>query len=250
MSDETKPAVAEKTAPTKKVGRRPKSSQDVSRAAMVECAVNIARTESLAEVSMVRIGKELGVAEGMVHYHLGSRDELISSVINAAFKERLERLPTPTGRWRTDLEQFAQSSLDTLERWPGLATYILTENKFRLFQRIQPGEVDYGLAYFDHIGRILKATGHSGPIGAMIYHLLLLFVTVIAAEKENRQAPHTHRDFISGYFKKFDQDSFPGAAYLAAPFSALDSATAYDAGIEILLDGFEKWIGLATKADS
>lgn len=39
---------------------------------MVECAVNIARTESLAEVSMVRIGKELGVAAGMVHYHLGA----------------------------------------------------------------------------------------------------------------------------------------------------------------------------------
>lgn len=248
MSDETKFAAAAKTPSTKRVGRRPKSSQDVSRAAMVECAINIARNGSLAEVSMVRIGKELGVAAGMVHYHLGSRDELISAVINAAFKERLERLPTLTGKWRTDLEQFALSSLDTMGRWPGLATYILTENKFRLFQRVQLGEVDYGLAYFDHIGKILKAAGLSGPMGAMVYHLLLLFVSVIAAEKENRQSPQTHGEFISGYLKKFDQDTYPGAAYLAAPFSALDSPAAYDAGIAILLDGFEKWIGPAGDA--
>ncbi|MEG0117393.1 MAG: TetR/AcrR family transcriptional regulator C-terminal domain-containing protein [Pseudomonas sp.] len=244
MSDETKAAAPAKTALTKRVGRRPKSSQDVSRAAMIASAINIARTESLTEVSMVRIGKELGVAAGMVHYHLGSRDELISAVINAAFKERVERLPVPTGNWRTDLEQFAQSSLDTMERWPGLATYILTENKFRLFQRVQPGEIDYGLAYFNHVGKIIKATGFSGPMGAMVYHLLLLFITVIAAEKENRQSPQTHADFISGYLKKFDQDSFPGAAYLALPFSSLDSPASYDAGIEILLDGFENWIGL------
>lgn len=243
MPEKTKAAATAKTTPTKRVGRRPKSGQDVSRDAMVECAIRIARTESLSEVSMVRIGKELGVAAGMVHYHLGSRDELISAVINAAFKERLERLPTPTGQWRTDLEQFARSSLDTMGRWPGLATYILTENKFRLFQRVQPGEIDYGLAYFDHMGRILMAMGLAGPMAAMAYHLLLLFVSVIAAEKENRQSPQTHGDFISSYLAKFAQDSYPGAAYLAAPFSALDSPAAYDAGVAIMLDGFAKWIG-------
>lgn len=242
MPEKNKAAATAKTAQPKRVGRRPKSGLDVSRDAMVLCAINIARSESLSEVSMVRIGKELGVAAGMVHYHLGSRDELISAVINAAFKERLERLPTPTGQWRVDLEQFALSSLDTMGRWPGLATYILTENKFRLFQRVQPGEVDYGLAYFDHMGRILMTMGLPAPMGAMVYHLLLLFVSVIAAEKENRQSPQTHGDFISGYLAKFAQDSYPGAAYLAAPFSALNSASTYETGVAILLDGFEKWI--------
>ena len=248
MSEKTKAAAMAKAAPPKKVGRRPKSGQDVSREAMIECAVRIARSESLSEVSMVRIGKELGVAAGMVHYYLGSRDELISAVINGAFKERLERLPVPTGRWRHDLEQFALSSLDTMDRWPGLATYILTENKFRLFQRVQPGETDYGLAYFDHMGRILMTMGVSGSMGAMIYHLLLLFVSVIAAERENRQSPKIHGDFISGYLARFANDSYPGAAFLAGPFSSLNSPTTYEAGVSILLDGFEKWIDSAEKS--
>jgi hypothetical protein len=73
MSEKTKATETPGAAPVKKVGRRPKSGQDVSRDAMIECAVRIARSESLNEVSMVRIGKEIGVAAGMVHYHLGSR---------------------------------------------------------------------------------------------------------------------------------------------------------------------------------
>lgn len=207
---------------------------------MITCAIGIAQKESLTEVSMVRIGKELGVTAGMVHYHLGSRDELISTVINAAFKDRLQQLPALTGDWRKDIEAFARSSLATLERWPGLATYVLTENKFRLFQRVQPGEIDYGLAYFDHIGQILKAAALTQPFAAMAYHLLLLFVSVIAAEKENHQAPHAHSDFIGGYLMKFTQH-YPGAAFLASDFVAIDSTTTFDAGLVLLLDGFDSW---------
>lgn len=241
MAEDKAEKAAVKAPTRKRAGRRPKNSQDISRDAMVECATRIAQAESLAEVNMVRIGKELGVATGMVHYHLGSKDELISAVINTAYKERVTQLPAITGDWRNDVEGFARSSLATLGRWPGLATYILTENKFRLFQRVKPGETDYGLAYFDHIGRILQQAGFIGPQAAMVYHLLMLFVSVMAAEKENRQSPHSHGDFISGYLAKFAPDSFPGAAYLAAPFSSIDSPATFDAGIVILLDGFERW---------
>lgn len=241
MSDGTETAATPKAPPRKRAGRRPKSDQDVSREAMIDCAIRIARSESLTEVSMVRIGKELGVAAGMVHYHLGSRDELISTVINAAFKERVQRLPAITGNPREDIAAVARSSLATLERWPGLATYILTENKFRLFQRVQPGETDYGLAYFDHMGRILEQAGLARPFAAMAYHLLMLFVTVIAAEKENHQAPDSHGDFISGYLARFATDAYPGAAFLAAPFVNVGSTNTFEAGLEFLLDGFDGW---------
>ncbi|MFV3386768.1 TetR/AcrR family transcriptional regulator [Pseudomonas sp. NY15364] len=241
MSKPTDAAAPAKPAQRKRAGRRPKGDQDVSRDTMVACAIRIARNESLGEVSMVRIGKELSVAAGMVHYHMGSRDELISTVINAAFKERMQLLPTLTGDWRQDLENIAFASLDAYSRWPGLATYILTENKFRLFQRVKPGEVDYGLAYFDHIGKVLMQAGMPGPFAAMAYHILMLFVLVMAAEKENRQSPQTHSDFITGYMSRIGADDYLGAAYLAAPFAAIDSPKTFETGTSILLDGFERW---------
>lgn len=240
MTDNATPSPNATAATRKRPGRRPKGDKDVSRDAMVECAIGIAQSESLTEVSMVRIGKELGVAAGMVHYHLGSRDELISAVINAAFKERLHQLPAISGEWRQDLEAFAHSSLATLERWPGLATYILTQNKFRLFQRVQPGETDYGLAYFDHIGRIIEHARLPQPFAAMAYHLLLLFITVIAAEKENHQAPQAHGDFIRSYLAN-SAHAYPGASFLGSHFVNVDSNATFESGLALLLDGFEAW---------
>lgn len=226
---------------SKRAGRRPKNLQEVSREAMIGCAIRIAKSESLGEVSMVRVGKELGVAPGMVHYHLGSRDKLVSAVINAAFKERVQRLPATTGDWRIDLENFTHSSLTSLEHWPGLATYILTENKFRLFQRVRPEETDYGMVLFNHVGQILQGSGMRAPLAAMAYHLLALFTSVIAAEKENRQEPHLHRDFINDYIEKSGSDLYPGAAFLAASFTGIDSASTLDAGLRLLLETFQQW---------
>ncbi|WP_297833410.1 TetR/AcrR family transcriptional regulator C-terminal domain-containing protein [Pseudomonas sp.] len=236
---------SEPSVSTKRVGRRPKAEgskkADLSRDAVVLCAVAIAKNESLSDVSMVRLGRELGVAAGLIHYYMGSRDGLISAVINQAFKERLQLLPLFTGDWRVDAEAFARASVESLTQWPGMATYVLTENRFRLFQRVAPGETDYGLAYFDHIGRMLKNANFSGPNAAVAYHLLMLFISVIAAEKENKQAPGLHADFISGYLARHSEQQYPGAMFLAAPFSGIESDTTFERGLSVLLDGIELW---------
>lgn len=192
---------------------------------------------------MVRVARELGVAPGLIHYYLGSRDSLVSAVINFAFKERVEALPPRMGNWRKDLECVARSAVEVTARWPGLATYSLTHNRFRLFQQVAPSETDYGLVYFDHVGRILHEGGFSSDQGALVYHLLMLFVSSISAELENRQAPGVHHDFIVGYVSQFDRTSIPGASYLVAPFAGLDTAKTFESGLHLLLDGFEAWRG-------
>lgn len=232
-------------APTKRAGRRPKAEgskkADLSRDVVVLCAVTIAKNESLDDVSMVRLGRELGVAAGLIHYYMGSRDGLISAVINQAFKERMQLLPAFSGNWRIDAEAFARASVESLGQWPGMATYVLTENRFRLFQRVAPGETDYGLAYFDHVGRMLKQANFSGPNAAVAYHLLMLFISVIAAEKENKQAPGLHADFINSYIARHSDQQYPGAKFLAAPFSGIESETTFEQGLSVLLDGMEFW---------
>ncbi|QXI36411.1 hypothetical protein [Pseudomonas xantholysinigenes] len=104
---------------------------------------------------------------------------------------------------------------------------------------MEPGEVDYGLAYFDHIGRILERAAIAQPFAAMAYHLLL-FISVVAAEKENHQAPQLHGDFIGGYLARSAQQ-YPGASFLGTHFTAISSTATFDAGLAVLLDGFEGW---------
>jgi len=213
----------------------------LSREAVIQCAVDLARRESISEVSMVRVARELGVAAGLVHYYLGSRDDLLSAVINVAFEERLEALPAPTGDWRADLEGVARSALDVTARWPGLGAYMMTRNRFRLFQRIQPGETDFGLAYFDQVGRILRDAGFPSAKAALVFHLLMLFIISIAVERENRQAPGLHEEFIVGYVAQSNRSSIPGASFLVGPFAKIDNDTTFETGLRLMLDGFEEW---------
>ncbi|WP_454740195.1 TetR/AcrR family transcriptional regulator [Cupriavidus necator] len=234
--------------PTKvsRAGRRPKADgsgkPELSRDAVIRCAVEVAQRESIDEVSIARLARELGVVTGLIHYYIGNRGDLLSIVINAAMKDRVASLPPMVGDWRVDLQALARSTLESFARWPGLATYIATQNRFRLFQRVQPGETDYGLAYFDHVGRIFQEGGFTKSQAAMAYHLLMLFVTSMAAESAHHQAPAEHKDFIIGYVSGFDSESIPGASYLAGAFAELDSPTTFDTGMQLLLTGFEEWL--------
>jgi len=199
---------------------------------------------------MVRVAREMSVAPGLIHYYVGSKDDLLSAVLNAAFRERVAALPIVTGNWRVDLDGVCRSTLETLARWPGVANYIATENRFRLLQRVQPGETDYGLAYFDHLGRIFEQANFEPAQAALAYDLTMMFMTSISVEFANRQAPDEHKDFIVGYVSRFDRETIPGAAFLVRPFASIDSNTRLDAGLKLLLDGFAAWLGGTTRPAS
>ena len=250
------PRIASSPAPAAQpkppVRRRPKSRQadeGMSRAAIIRCAVALARKESLAEVSMVRVAREMGVAAGLIHYYMGSRDDLLSAVLNHVFQERVANLPALTGDWRKDLDAACRSTLKTLANWPGVANYIATQNRFRLFQRVADGEADYGLAYFDRIGRIFRQGGFSAEQAALAYDMTMMFVTSLGVEYANHQAPGEHRDFILGYVSQFDGEDIPGATYLVDPFARIDNDMRLDAGMKLLLNGFESWLRTAPPAN-
>ncbi|MDN7576845.1 TetR/AcrR family transcriptional regulator [Burkholderia contaminans] len=240
--------IASETAPPpapRRAGRRPKSDapgSELSRDAIIRSAVELAQKESISEVSMVRVAREIGVAPGLVHYYVGSKDDLLSAVLNTAFRERVLALPAMTGDWRVDLEGVCRSTLETLSRWPGIANYFATQNRFRLFQRVQPGETDYGLAYFDHLGRILEHAGFAPAQAALAYDLTMMFVTSISVEFANRQAPGEHKEFIVRHVSQFERKVIPGAAFLVEAFADIDSEKRLDAGLKIMMDGFETWL--------
>ena len=240
------PAAAAQPALKKPPARRSRSARaeraEISRAAVVECAVALAQREPLAEISIVRLGRELGVTPGLIHYYVGSRDDLLSAVMNHAFRERLDALSPPTGNWRRDLEAVARATQRTHVRWPGLATYIATHNRFRLFQRVEPGETDYELAFFIHVGSILRGGGFSGEQAALAYHLLMLFLVSVGASTAQRQMPSEDEEFIVGYVSKADAKALPGASFLAQPFARIDAQSTFDAGLKLLLDGFDGWL--------
>lgn len=214
----------------------------LSREAILEKAVEMTREEPLSELSMVGLARVFGVAPTLIHYYIGSRDDLVSGVVNRYYRERLARVPPLSGDWRADCEGAARKSYEVALDHGGVLRYITSHNRFRLFQKTAPGEKDYGLALFDHFARIFKTGGFTSEQGALAYHLLMQFVATSALAAVGHQHPAEHREFVFGQLKAASPVTHPGAQYLASSFSRIDAKTAFEAGLALHIEGFASWL--------
>ncbi|WP_109479424.1 TetR/AcrR family transcriptional regulator [Paraburkholderia sp. C35] len=230
-------------------GRPPKTASAIgaepilSRNVIIDRASEMTRTMPLDQVSMVQLAKEFGVAPGLIHYYLGSRDDLISGVLNSYYRRRLEALPALTGRWRADVEKIARISYSFSLDMPGVSLYVASHNRFRLFQSVSPGEIDYGLALFNHTTSAFLQGGFSADQTALAYHLLAQYLLSSNVSAAGRQSPAEHSAYIREKFDAASADSYPAAKIVGTAFSELSADRAFDEGLRLLLDGFEHWIG-------
>jgi AcrR family transcriptional regulator len=215
----------------------------ISREAILDRAVEITMVEPLNDLSIVGLARDFGVTTALIHYYAGSRDDLISGVINRYFMARVERLrPLTKKNWRSNVEEHARAIFDVMKKYGGVLRYLMSHNRFRLFQQVGPGETDYGLVYLNRIADIFRSGGFSAEQCALGYHLLMQYVMTSAYAEVNRQLPGEHEQYILGRIRASSPEQYPAAHFFAVPFSKLDSPTAFDAGLAILLDGMQGWL--------
>ncbi len=212
----------------------------LSRELIIEKAVELAKTERLSEISMVRLAKEFGVVPGLIHYYLGSRDDLISGVVNHYFSKRTESMPQPSGDWQADVRKIARAVLANMLKYRGIADYIATHNRFRLFQKVLPGETDYGLEFFNNFADVLRQGGLSNKAAALGYHLLMQYLVSSAMSEISRLTPGKHENFILAQLEGLDKDKYSGALYVAKEFARLESDKTFNAGLDMLIDGIAR----------
>ncbi|MFC4017816.1 TetR/AcrR family transcriptional regulator [Micromonospora sp. GCM10011542] len=96
-------------------GPRPGLSVD----AIVDAAVRVADADGLAAVSMSRVAKELGAATMALYRHVGSKDELLTLMVDAGYGPS----PGPSASdqdWRAGLTRWAWAEHDVLRQRPWL----------------------------------------------------------------------------------------------------------------------------------
>lgn len=214
----------------------------LTREQILDKATEMAKVEPLGEISMVGLARELGVAPALIHYYIGSRDDLISGVANRYFKERLSRLQPLTGDWREDLHREGMQTFAIGVEYGGVLRYMMSHNRFRLFQQVVSGETDYGMLYLNRLAGIFRSGGFNADQAAVGYHLLSLYVMSSAYAEVSRQLPGYHENYIRAQIESRPADEFEGAHFIAEPFSTLDSATAFPEGLRLLIDGFGRWL--------
>ncbi len=214
----------------------------LSREQILDHATSLARVEPLGEISMVGLARELGVTPTLIHYYIGSRDDLISGVANRYFKERLSRLQPLTGNWKEDLEREATQSFEIGVEYGGVLRYMMSHNRFRLFQQVTAGETDYGMLYLNRMAGIFRDGGFKPQQCAVGYHLLSQYVMSSSYAEVSRQLPGFHEAYIRHQIDSHPESELSGARYFAEAFSTLDSATSFPEGLRLLIDSFETWL--------
>jgi AcrR family transcriptional regulator len=95
------------------------SGGELGRWPIVRAAMGVADAEGLPALSMRRVASDLGVATMSLYRHVGSKEELVMLMADAAFGE--EKLPaSPPPGWRAQLELAARLQWATYRRHPWL----------------------------------------------------------------------------------------------------------------------------------
>jgi AcrR family transcriptional regulator len=229
-------------------GRPPKSAAAIgneaglSRSTIIEKVLELTKAEPLQDVSITLIARELGVVPGLIYYYIGNRDNLVSGVMNQFYENRMRTMAPLTGDWRTDVEDIARTNLKLSNKYPGVAHYIVSSRgPYRLFQTVSEHETDFGMVYFDHMSAAFLQGGFTPEQAALAYRLLAQFVASCFAPRSTAPGVSTAEQ-VKQRFEELDDESYPSAKTVGAHFSALKTKDLFEAGLELLLDGFETWL--------
>ena len=212
----------------------------LERGSIIERAYAMTQSQSLSDLSIVRLAADLGVQPGTIHYHLGSRENLITAVMNRFYRQILESLDagTPSANWQDDLRRHGEIWLEEKLLHPGVANYIASNDRFRVFQKPVDGEQDYGAKFMDRVFALLAAADFSPDDAAQCWHLLALYTNATAQTIAMKLAPAEHSDYLLGRARKYDKGEFPGLTFGLPALARLDARLAFDRSFDDLIAGY------------
>jgi AcrR family transcriptional regulator len=221
-----------------------------SRESIIAVSLALTRTVPLHEVSIVRVAQELEVTPGLIHYYMGGRDALTTGVMNAFYRELAGAWPEPRDGWRENLTAVCKALYDAHVKYGGIAAFLVSHNRFRLVQSVQPGETDYGILLFDRFMAAVKAAGFDAALTGTYGHLLNEFVTGYAQATAAHRWPGEHAGFLTEKLAALDSTRYPAAHFVSKPFTQLNAVKAFEMGLALFLDGLEQALAsfLAKKA--
>ena len=183
------------------------------------------------------MARELGVTPALIHYYLGGRDALTTGVMNAYYRELTDALPEQTGNWQTDVAAVLRVIYEKDVKYGGIVAYVMSHNRYRLFQDLEQGETDYGIVFFDRLAACVRQAQMEASTTAMFVHLLLQHVLASAYQQTSRQLPGDHHAFLLSRLSRVDARERPHLHFVLEAFSSLDGGAAFEAGLALLIHG-------------
>jgi AcrR family transcriptional regulator len=221
--------------PTTPRSRRERPAKPpLSREAIVDAALEIARAEGVDALSMRRVAQALDTGPASLYVYVADRDELLALVFDAAIGT-IEIDPVDPERWREQLKELARRMVKMMaEDFPGIALLAMTH--------IPTGE--NAMRGVESMLALLKAGGASDEAAAYAGDLLSLYVTAIAYEQSLYRKLYSDPDHeareveqLAERFATLDAERFPTMAKLGPAMTRGDGDERFELGLDVLING-------------
>jgi AcrR family transcriptional regulator len=195
--------------PKKSAGRRrgrPAANEKggVSRQGILKAALKLAKSVPLQDLSIVVVARSINVTPALIHYYIGGRDWLTSGIMNLFYKSLLRKWPAATGDWEQDVRNSAKAFFDHLLDHPGIAAYLVSNHRFRIFQLTAFGDRDHGAEVLNRFVGHVRAAGLSVERTGLHTQLIHEFIMSTANQATQDLLPADHKQFFEDKLASLD----------------------------------------------
>lgn len=219
----------------------PPARQGLSRARIVEVAIEVADAEGLAALSMAKVSGRLGVTAMALYRHVAGKDELVLLMQDAAVGQP-PPLPVDAG-WRPAIERWTWAVLGRFRAHPWLLATI---------SMFGPPSTPHQLAWLDRGLRALASTPltESEKLNVILLLDAHVFGDLQFSAFGAPTAGEPAVDFAGTLLELLDPARFPalhraieGGAFAERPDRAATRDAAFAFGLARILDGVERFVG-------
>lgn len=227
--------------PEKRRPGRPKLGQSspMTRGRILRTALKMTKNIALQDLSIVLVAKKMNVTPALVHYYVGSRDWLTSGVMNLFYRDLGKKWPAPVGLWKKDVIAAAHVIFAQFVSFPGIAAYVVSNSKFRVFQMVEFGERDYGAEVLEMFTSIIRSVGLSGPRTGIYSSQFMEFLFSISHGASHHIFPAEHKSFLEEKLASLDAEKYPSLIFSQGGPLSVDGELAFAEGCYLYLIGME-----------
>ena len=201
----------------------------LSRARILERAVQIADADGVDALTMRRLADELGFEAMSLYRHVENKDDVLEGILDTVLAE-IES-PAAAGAWDEAIRRSAVSVNDLLARHPWATDVLMSP------RGIRPAR----LAYMNDLLGRLREAGFSAETTYTAYHALDAHIFGFALWLASHTA--VPPDVVERIAREFPLDDYPHLAehrdqHLAE--GPHHDASAFEFGLDLILDGLRK----------
>jgi len=204
----------------------------LTRDAIVDAALALLDREGLSGLSMRRLARELDAGAATLYWHVGSKEQLLSLLLDRIVGEMQVPDPDPAN-WREQVKEIGRESRRRLLSHRDAAQISLG--------RIPAGP--HSLPVLERNLAVLLAAGLPARVISHAVDLFALYVGGFAFEESLRVPPlgedGASPEQLADYFRSLPGDTFPSLVRLADDLTAGDAEERFEFGLELLVRGLE-----------